>query len=86
MDFMRSFDHSVKIESMPQKTGEKKLVRVGPDGWAMAVVTAFAQHKTLILSPKIVWIVICYGTAKHVDLSVDTLRNKPSWNMVGRNG
>ncbi|CAB9500082.1 expressed unknown protein [Seminavis robusta] len=66
----------VKIEALSESGagGGKKLVHGGTNGLVMAMVTAFAQHLPLELSPDSIWIAISYAFAKHVDQNAESLR------------
>ncbi|CAB9517953.1 expressed unknown protein [Seminavis robusta] len=67
----------VKMEALSntgEERGEKKLVHAGTNGLVMAMVTAFAQHLPLELSPDSIWIAISYAFAKHVDKNSEALR------------
>lgn len=62
-----------KIEALSE-TQDQNVVHLGGDGFVMAVVTAFAQHLPLILSPDHVWMLIAYAFAKHVEDNSEELR------------
>ncbi|CAB9517951.1 expressed unknown protein [Seminavis robusta] len=66
----------VKMEALSNtgEGGDKKLVHAGSNGLVMAMVTAFAQHLPLELSPDSIWIAISYAFAKHVDKNAEALR------------
>ena len=51
------------------------LIYKGGNGFIVAVVTAFAQHLPLELSPDIIWSLITYSFAKHVDEHPEELRH-----------
>ncbi|CAB9526290.1 unknown protein [Seminavis robusta] len=66
----------VKLEALSDvgAKGDKRLVHTGANGLVMAMVTAFAQHLPLELSPDLIWIAISYAFAKHVDRNAEALR------------
>ena len=69
----------IKIEALSDTTAgdsafPQKVVYLGSDGFLIALMTAFAQHLPLILSPDHVWILISNVFAKHVDLHSEELR------------
>ncbi len=43
--------------------------------FAEAIQIAYAQHRPLTFSPDMVWMLICQGFAKHVDLNSEELRH-----------
>ena len=51
-------------------------VRYGSGGFARAVITAFAEHRPLILRPDDIWAVLSYGHCKHVEKHAEELRHK----------
>jgi hypothetical protein len=55
---------------------EPNLVYAGGNGFFMACLMAFAQHLPLQLSPDIIWSLVTYAFAKHVDIHSEALRTK----------
>lgn len=53
--------------------GQKAYSAINP--FMYAVHTAYASHRPLVLSPDMVWLVICQGFAKHVTENAETLRH-----------
>ena len=41
-----------------------------------ALFFAFAQHRKITISPDMIWLLICQGFAKHVDINSEELRDK----------
>ncbi|CAB9509798.1 expressed unknown protein [Seminavis robusta] len=64
----------VRMEALSEIRGDKTLVHAGSNGLVMAMVTAFAQHLPLELSPDSIWVAITYAFAKHVDQNAGALR------------
>lgn len=54
------------------------LLRVDPDlnPLVMAIYTAFAEHRPLVLDPDSVWLTLAQGFANHVELNADVLRSR----------
>jgi len=75
------FDPSdVRIEATSEH--EPDLFYRGGNGFIVTLVTAFAQHLPLELSPDHVWSIITYAFAKHVDENAEELRK----NFVSHEG
>lgn len=62
-----------ELLAFPQK--EKSLVRSYNHPFAEAIQLAYAQHRPLTFSPDMIWMLICQGFAKHVDLNSEDLRH-----------
>jgi hypothetical protein len=61
---------------------DPNLIYQGGNGFIVAVVTAFAQHLPLELSPDHIWALITYAFAEHVDKNAEELRH----NFVSHEG
>jgi len=70
----------VRIEATSEH--DPNLIYQGGNGFIVAVVTAFAQHLPLELSPDHIWSLITYAFAKHVDENAEALRE----NFVSHQG
>lgn len=70
----------VRIEATSEH--DPSLIYQGGNGFIVAVVTAFAQHLPLELSPDHIWSLITYAFAKHVDQNAEALRK----NFVSHQG
>ena len=71
-----SFDRVEKDDVRLEAVAEaSSLVHVGNDGFVMALVTAFAQHLPLTLSPDHIWMVIAHVFATHVEQNADALQH-----------
>ena len=57
-------------------TDQKTIVQVGGNGFILALMTAFAQHLPLELSPDHIWTVLLHAFARHVDLNAQQLQTK----------
>lgn len=62
----------MRIEASAEAPGG--LVHAGADGFIVAVLTAFARHLPLALSPDHIWALISTGFARHVDANAEALR------------
>ncbi|MGB0931167.1 MAG: DUF4419 domain-containing protein [Chitinophagales bacterium] len=58
----------------PQKG--KKLVKTYNHPFAEAIKIAYAQHRPLVFSPDMVWMLICQGVATHIDQNSEQLRGQ----------
>ncbi|KAL7574166.1 hypothetical protein ACA910_014845 [Epithemia clementina (nom. ined.)] len=80
LDLIAALQYGLTIEALSDTVNgihagsRAELVHVGSDGFIMALMTAFAQHLPLILSPDHIWILISYAFAKHVDENAEQLR------------
>ncbi|MFN8254605.1 MAG: DUF4419 domain-containing protein [Bacteroidales bacterium] len=63
------------IEGYPLQMDDKKLVPSPVHGFIAALHIAFAQHRSLTISPDMIWLMICQGAALHINLNKDSLRN-----------
>ena len=64
---------SARLEAVSNH--DPNLIYQGGNGFIVAVVTAFAQHLPLQLSPDTIWALIAYAFAKHVDKHPEELRH-----------
>lgn len=55
---------------------EKKLVTYGTHSFLQGLHQAYADHRPFVLSPDIIWLLICQGFAMHINLNSERLRNK----------
>ena len=53
---------------------ENKLVYHGQDAFFRCIVKAYAQHKSVTLSPDMIWLLISQGFARYVNAHAETLR------------
>lgn len=53
---------------------EDKLEYHGPDAFYRAIVKAYAQHKSVTLSPDMIWLLISQGFARYVNAHAEALR------------
>ena len=53
---------------------ENKLVYNGKDAFFRCIVKAYAQHKSVTLSPDMIWLLISQGFARYVNAHAETLR------------
>ncbi len=65
-------DHNVKKTSFD---GEK-LCYLGEDNFYKCIVQAFADHRPLVLSPDMVWLLIGQGFSRYVNAHSEELRDK----------
>ncbi|KAL7574173.1 hypothetical protein ACA910_014851 [Epithemia clementina (nom. ined.)] len=81
-DLIKALKYREKIEALSDAVDKKgihagshaELVHVGSNGFIMAIMTAFAQHLPLVLTPDHIWTLISYAFAKHVDQNAEQLR------------
>ena len=71
-------DENVKYEAhhiiASSFADENKLVYHGSDAFFRSIVGAYAQHKSVTLSPDMIWLLISQGFARYVNAHAETLR------------
>lgn len=70
------FGSSGQLPPILEACSAEEGVRYMSGGFARAVITAFAEHRPLILRPDDIWAVIAYGHCKHVEKHAEELRSK----------
>lgn len=65
-----------KIESCSKEKRATNLVASEMNPFVFAVHTAYAEHRPLIISPDMIWLLICQGFTKHIDYHSEELRSK----------
>lgn len=78
-DFTRS-DAEIKVVATSLDKDQLCLVR--HDAFFNTFVTAFAEHRPLVLSPDMIWLIISQGFAHYVNENPDLLRDK----LMEKNG
>ena len=73
-----SMTNSTKTERKLEDFGEKNhtLVKAGAHPFAFAVQAAYGQHRPLVISPDMVWLMIMQGFSQHILANSEDLRNK----------
>lgn len=88
----RSFQHSssyqiantvVKYNSADYRNGVIKssidgdsLISFGTHSFYKGMINAYASHRSIVLSPDVIWLLISQGFAAHVNLNSEELRDK----------
>lgn len=71
-------DENVKFEAhhiiASSFADEDKLVYHGQDAFFRCIVEAYAQHKSVTLSPDMIWLLISQGFARYVNAHAEALR------------
>ncbi len=62
-----------RLLAFPQR--RKSLITSYDNPFASSIQLAYAQHRPLVFSPDMIWMVIAQGFAKHVDLNSEALRH-----------
>jgi hypothetical protein len=65
-----------KIESCSKERRATALVASRMNPFVFAVHTAYAEHRPLVISPDMIWLLICQGFTKHIDYHSEELRNR----------
>ena len=63
-------------------SGENNFMPMGKDAFYRSIVDAYANHRSVLLSPDMVWLVISQGFARYVNAHAEELRPK----LVSHNG
>lgn len=53
----------------------KKLVSFGTHSFLKGMQVAYAEHRPFVLSPDMIWLLICQGFSKHVEVNAEKLRH-----------
>jgi predicted Zn-ribbon and HTH transcriptional regulator len=64
------------IEGFPQSYKNQKLVRADAHPFVETLHLCFAQHRPLVLSPDMIWLLICQGVAEHINLNPEKFRQQ----------
>ena len=65
-----------KIESFDQSASNKMVVPTYAHSFMAALHHCFADHRPMVISPDMIWLMICQGLAQHIELHADSLRSK----------
>ena len=52
------------------------LIFFGTNSFFKGMINAYASHRAVVLSPDVIWLLICQGFAAHVNLNSEQLRDK----------
>ncbi len=55
---------------------DENLLHFGKDAFYKCVVEAYARHKSLTITPDMIWLLICQGFARYVNAHTEQLRNQ----------
>ncbi len=64
------------IEACEVDLRDDSIVATNIHPFVESVHNAYAQHRPLIISPDMIWLLICQGFSKHIDYNAEDLRNK----------
>jgi len=65
-----------KIEGYPRGKDSLKIVPTDINAFMAAVHFSYADHRPLIISPDMIWLLICQGFSIHVNENAEKLRSK----------
>lgn len=63
------------IYIMPERTQEQRGVPVYMNGFVQGVQYAYAEHRPLVISPDMVWLLIAQGFSIHINEKYDSLKS-----------
>jgi len=63
------------IESYPLAEKEKKLIATNAHAFISALHIGFAQHRPVVISPDMIWLLITQGVAIHIEKNNKVLKN-----------
>lgn len=52
------------------------LYNIGPDTFFQTLIKAYAEHRPVVISPDMIWCLICQGFSHHVNLDPEKYRDK----------
>ena len=58
------------------------LYNIGPDVFFQTLVTAYAEHRPVVITPDMIWTLICQGFSHHINLDPEKYRHM----LVGHEG
>jgi len=64
------------IEGYPLSEADRKLIPVDVHGFVAALHIAFAQHRPMVISPDMIWLMIVQGATMHIQQNKEVLRDK----------
>jgi hypothetical protein len=74
--YREALEHRVEatVEGMPVQLANDSLIPTGMHGFISAVHIAYAKHYPLVISPDMIWLLICQGLSAHINAHADSLR------------
>lgn len=74
--YREALEHRVgsAIEGMPLQYKKDFLIPVDVNAFMAAVHLSYAKHYPLIISPDMIWMLICQGASAHINAHSDSLR------------
>jgi hypothetical protein len=78
LPYKKALQHrtNLLLEGFPNNEKENTLVPVDAHGFISALHYSFAQHRPLVISPDMIWLMICQGVAMHIENDTEGLRDK----------
>ncbi len=73
---LRIKDFENKIESYNIEGDKQEMISCNYHPFMEALYFSFAEHRNITISPDMIWLLICQGFAKHVDMNAEELRYK----------
>lgn len=65
-----------KPEILAVSCSEANLYGYGEDVFFQMLVTAFAEHRPVVISPDVIWVLICQGFSHHINQNPELFRNR----------
>ena len=63
------------IEILATSLGDNKLIDVGRDVCYQTFVRAYAEHRPIVITPDMIWLLICQGFSYHINLEPEKYRD-----------
>ncbi len=78
--FLRGRDiDSTTADVISSSFSKESLCNIGEDVMYQTILRCFAEHRPLILSPDMIWLVINQSLANHIDSNAEKFRKKIVW-------
>ena len=55
---------------------DKGLYDIGADTFYQTLLTAYAEHRPVVISPDMIWCLICQGFTRHINLDPEKYRDR----------
>ena len=76
-DYTELLEHRIqkKIYSFPSEKHNQQMVPVSYNGFLQAIQYSFNDHRPIVISPDMIWLLICQGFSIHLNKNFDSLKS-----------
>src|ERR1035438_4269912 len=73
-DYTELLEHRIekKIYSFPAEKHNQQMVPVSYNGFLQAIQYSFNDHRPIVISPDMIWLLICQGFSIHLNKNFDS--------------